>query len=236
MCRGAIIALLATLACAENGSESEALTGIEPEPAPETVRTELSVLTFLPGWFLGSLEGKTLPVTVTLVDTSRPWLEHERLEFIIESSSGDREISVRGTNGVCRERAGRLYDCSSFLIVMEAGHSISELSALVGATGGRIESSFLGGGGTVRLLQGELTAAMEKARSWPHVLAVEHNNAGRIGTVPGELVFSDSALRFAPGTAVPFDGAIQVAPGDQVRVLFLQPAGTYLVAQDTSPS
>jgi hypothetical protein len=227
-------ALGSLVACSGETTDSAPLTGVVAAPDPVVVDPELSAIAFFPGWLAAGVFNGTLPFAVDLADPERPWRQHERLEVILETSRGDREVLVRGSANVCRLRALQNYDCTAFVISMDAGHAVDELSSLIEATGASIEFRFITGAGAVRLREGDLDAAMAKARTWPNVRSVEYSIAAQTGLVPGELVFTDTLLRLVRGDVVPLDGALQIAPGDEVRVRYRQPSGIDLVASETS--
>ncbi len=199
----------------------------EPASAPELETAELRlqlVNTGIPEkpllevWMEPASDGDTLPADPIEVSLTAP---------------SDAESVTLGPN-VCTDETGAEYVCSELVVGMETGEDVRSLEPYVEEIDGRLKllvacdetgscEVVSTAHAVVVLFDGDLDAAMETARGWPGVEAVDRN--GLVSATDALRKQRTKVLPLAYAEAVPGNGVVEGLAGDTVRVRYRSPDG-----------
>lgn len=173
--------------------------------------------------------GGALVVHARFADPGFTLAPQERISFTASTGSGEVEQMLAGPE-VCPLANGDEYTCDSFSFGVRTGTRASAYTPYLDRIGGRFTYIALGdSAASVRIFDGDLSAAMAKARKWPNVRFVERNAIYRLmaGT-PMNGAIGAARLDFAAPRAS--DGTLQVQPQETVTVRYRQPDGSQVVS------
>ena len=150
------------------------------------------------------------------------------IQVNVRTSSGE-SATLRLRPRTCTLSDGTRYICDTFYVGMKPGWHVADIAVHTRRVHG-VFSRVLGDGehASIRILKGDLHAAMRQAASWPGVRFVELGGFFCLANGSGCGDGLEGALAITFGGQRTGNGPLRVEPGDTLVVEYRQPDGSSL--------
>lgn len=155
---------------------------------------------------------------------------HERIPISVRTGAGDSE-TVLLKSEYCRTSQGAEYQCDVFNVGLQGVGHAEQLQPYLDRIPARYTRTFSDGrAAVIRILDGSLEDAMQRAEKWPGVRWVERSSVGHIAGGPPRQTANalDGALAFDEAGPSPRDQRVQARVGEQISIEYRQPDGSAL--------